>query len=64
MKEEYRQGLGEGSTFAAYHPAVNFIFFVLAIGITMFSMDPVFLAGEKAVKFNGTGTQRKVLGEL
>ncbi len=66
MKERLREGLGETSTFAGYHPAVNFIFFALAIGITMFSMDPVFLAatlaaswiwsillsGRGAVKFN------------
>lgn len=66
MKEILKQGLGEGCAFAGYHPAVNFIFFVLAIGLTMFSMDPVFLAvtllaswawsillsGKKAVKFN------------
>ena len=56
----------EGSTFATYHPGVNFLFFALAIGITMFSMDPVFLVvtvvfswswsilltGKKAVKNN------------
>ena len=66
MKNRLREGLGETSTFAGYHPAVNFIFFVFAIGITMFSMDPVFLAvtllaswawsillsGKKAIKFN------------
>ena len=66
MKEKLREGLGEASTFAGYHPAVNFIFFVFAIGITMFSMDPVFLAvtlaaswawsillsGRRAIKFN------------
>lgn len=56
----------EKSAFAGYHPAVNFLFFVLVIGITMFSMDPVFLvvtslagwtwsiflSGRKAVKGN------------
>lgn len=66
MKETYRQGLGDGSTFASCHPAVNFLFFALAIGITMFSMDPVFLivtilaswswsfllSGKKSVKTN------------
>lgn len=66
MKEILKQGLGEGSSFAAFHPAVNFIFFVFAIGITMFSMDPIFLAvtlvtswlwsvllsGKKIIKFN------------
>lgn len=66
MKEMFKKGLGESGTFATYHPMVNFIFFLFAIGITMFSMDPVFLAvtlvgswlwsvllgGTKAVKFN------------
>ncbi|MBR4861052.1 MAG: energy-coupling factor transporter transmembrane protein EcfT [Firmicutes bacterium] len=66
MREKLREGLGESGTFAGYHPAVNFIFFVFAIGITMFSMDPVFLAvtllaswawsillsGRRAIKFN------------
>lgn len=40
----FRKGLGEGSTFAEYHPAVNLIFYAFAIGITMFSTAPVFLA--------------------
>ena len=40
----FKDGLGEGSTFAGYHPAVNLIFFLFAIGITMFSMSPAFLA--------------------
>lgn len=66
MKEMFKNGIGESGEFAQYHPAVNFIFFVFAIGITMFSMDPVFLlvtlvtswiwsvllGGKKAVKFN------------
>ena len=66
MKEMFKVGLGEKGTFSEYHPAVNFIFFLFAIGITMFSMDPVFLAatligswlwsvllgGQKAIKFN------------
>ena len=66
MKEKLREGLGETGTFAGYHPAVNFIFFVFAIGITMFSMDPLFLAvtltaswawsillsGRRAIRFN------------
>ena len=66
MTEKSRTGLGETSTFAGYHPAVNFIFFVFAIGITMFSMDPAFLAltlaaswtwsyilsGSKGIRFN------------
>ncbi len=62
----FKYGLGEDSTFAGCHPAVNLIFFLFAIGITMFSMSPVFLAvtlvfswlysillnGKKAVKSN------------
>lgn len=62
----FKDGLGEGSTFAGCHPAVNLIFFLFAIGITMFSTSPAFLAvtlifswvysillnGKKAVKTN------------
>ena len=62
----FKDGLGEGSTFAGCHPAVNLIFFLFAIGITMFSTSPAFLAvtlvfswlysillnGKKAVKSN------------
>lgn len=44
MRERLRQGLGESSTFGTCHPIVNLIFFTFAVGITMFSMDPVFLA--------------------
>lgn len=40
----FRDGLGESSRFSGCHPAVNLIFYVFAIGITMFSIDPVFLA--------------------
>ena len=43
MKEMFKNGIGEDAEFAGYHPVVNFIFFVFAIGITMFSIDPVFL---------------------
>ena len=31
-------------TFAGFHPAVNFAFFAVAIGLSMFLMHPVFLA--------------------
>ena len=62
----FKDGLGEGSTFAGCHPAVNLIFFLFTIGITMFSTGPAFLAvtlvfswiysillnGRKAVKTN------------
>lgn len=55
-----------GNAFAGYHPAVNFIYFVLVLLCTMFFMHPVCLAislvcsiaysvklnGKKAVKFN------------
>ena len=62
----FKDGLGENSTFAGCHPAVNLIFFLFTIGITMFSMSPVFLSatlvfswlysillnGKKAIKSN------------
>lgn len=62
----FKDGLGENSTFAGCHPAVNLIFFLFAIGITMFSTSPVFLSatlvfswlysillnGKKAIKSN------------
>lgn len=40
----FKEGLGESSRFSSCHPAVNLIFYVFAIGITMFSIDPAFLA--------------------
>lgn len=66
MKEMFKKGLGESAEFIGYHPAVNFMFFLFAIGITMFSMDPIFLVvtlvfswawsillgGKKTIKFN------------
>lgn len=62
----FKNGLGEGSTFACCHPAVNLMYFVSTIGITMFSTGPAFLAetlvfswtysillnGKKAIKTN------------
>ena len=62
----FREGLGETTEFAGYHPIVNLIYFAFAIGITMFSMDTIFLAitfvmswvyslllgGKKQAKFN------------
>lgn len=59
-------GLGQGSRFSDCHPMVNIVFFVFAIGITMFSMNPSFilitlisswgysivLKGIKGIKFN------------
>ncbi len=40
----FKDGLGESSRFYGCHPAVNIIFYAFAIGITMFSLDPIFLA--------------------
>ncbi len=34
----------KGDVFASYHPAVNFLYFVLVIGCSMFVMHPIFLA--------------------
>lgn len=56
----------EYSSFAELHPIVNFTYFVVVIGISMFSMHPIFLGmtffvsfyysiwlkGKKAIKFN------------
>ena len=39
----FREGLGEDSEFSSFHPWVNLIYFILAIGITMFSQSPCFL---------------------
>lgn len=40
----FREGLGEHTEFAGYHPAVNLTYYVLVIGITMFCSSPWFLA--------------------
>lgn len=40
----FKNGLGEESRFSGCHPFVNFIYYTFVIGITMFSMAPVFLA--------------------
>lgn len=40
----FREGLGEDTEFSGSHPWVNLIFFMLAIGITMFSQSLWFLA--------------------
>lgn len=64
------KGLGENTEFSAYHPLVNTLYFVLVVGITMFSMSPYFLAvtflmswaysvllkGADAVRINGMMT--------
>lgn len=58
--------LARSSEFNNYHPAVNLVYFIFAIGITMFSNSPIFvlitfvfswiysiyLKGKKAIKFN------------
>ncbi len=65
-----REGLGEDTEFSGFHPWVNLIFFILAIGITMFSQSLWFLAvttmaawlysvmlgGVKQLKFNAAVT--------
>lgn len=38
-----RNGIGENSEFSRFHPLVNLAYFVIVIGITMFSMSPAFL---------------------
>ena len=62
----FSEGLGEDSEFSGFHPWVNVIYFAFAIGITMFSLSPWFLAatlitawaysvvlmGKKAIKMN------------
>ena len=39
----FKDGIGEGSEFSGYHPWVNLTYYILAIGITMFSLSPWFL---------------------
>ena len=41
----FKEGLGETSEFAGYHPWVNVTYYILAVGVTMFSLSPWFLAG-------------------
>ena len=41
----FKEGLGETSEFAGYHPWVNMTYYILAVGVTMFSLSPWFLAG-------------------
>lgn len=62
----WHDGLGEGAAFYRSHPLLNFTYFAIIIGITMFSTHPAFLAlsfvmawvysimlrGKQAVKFN------------
>lgn len=62
----HKQGLGETSEFCTYHPLVNITYYIMVIGVTMFSMSPYFvtvtlvgawaysimLKGKPAVKFN------------
>ena len=39
----FEHGLGESCEFGCYHPAVTACYYILVIGITMFSMSPFFL---------------------
>ncbi|MCI6278024.1 MAG: energy-coupling factor transporter transmembrane protein EcfT [Clostridium sp.] len=39
------------STFATFHPIVTFVYFAAVIGITMFSMNPIFLAMTFIISF-------------
>ena len=61
-----KTNLEKENEFKSYHPLISFIYFCIVIGISMFSMNPVFLGlsfvsswvysiilkGKKAVKFN------------
>ena len=61
-----RGGLGEAAAFYRSHPLLNFSYFAIVIGVTMFAMHPVFLLssffmawcysillrGIKAIRFN------------
>lgn len=61
-----REGLGEAAAFYRSHPLLNFSYFAIVIGVTMFAMHPVFLLssffmawcysillrGIKAIRFN------------
>lgn len=38
-----REGLGEAAAFYRSHPLLNFSYFAIVIGVTMFAMHPVFL---------------------
>lgn len=40
----FREGIREHTTFSEYHPLVNLMYYILVIGITMFSTSPWFLA--------------------
>ena len=65
-KRVLSDGLGESSAFYRSHPLLNFVYFIVIIGITMFSNHPAFLAlsfvmawgysillrGVKAIRFN------------
>ncbi len=39
----FKYGLGESTEFSGYHPWVNLTYYILVIGITMFSLSPWFL---------------------
>lgn len=41
----------KNSTFATFHPIITFVYFAAVIGITMFSMNPIFLAMTFIISF-------------
>lgn len=46
-----RGGIGETSTFAGFHPIITAVYYVLVIGVTMFSMSPFFLCATFLASF-------------
>ena len=66
LRRTLRVGLGERGTFYRSHPLLNFVYFAVIIGVTMFSNHPAFLAasfvigwcysvllkGRQALRFN------------
>lgn len=64
--EMFRLGLGESAAFYRSHPLLNFVYFAMIVGMTMFSNHPAFLLssfimawvysvllrGVKAIRFN------------
>ena len=65
-KREIADGLGESAAFYRCHPLLNFVYFAVIVGVTMFSNHPAFLAvsfvmswvysvllrGKKAIRLN------------
>lgn len=46
------KGIGQTSTFYTYHPVVNMLYYLFTIGITMFSMSPLFLCAAFCLSFS------------